>query len=49
MSKHFHGRNFRQLRAKSVSGNQALELGVKFSIWDQYSLGGAKAHQVAQK
>ena len=31
MSEHFHGRNFRQLRAKCVSGNQALSSsGVKF-------------------
>ena len=31
MSEHFHWRNFRQLRAKCVSGNQALSSsGVKF-------------------
>ena len=31
MSEHFHGRNFRPLRANCVSGNQALSSsGVKF-------------------
>ena len=31
MFEHFHGRNFRQLLAKCVSGNQALSSsGVKF-------------------